>query len=353
MQIPKYLNIWSQKINSHVKWEQWRGFGEIVIVNKICTQCKGNKHKLENVNLAFQLEKGIHDGHTYELKHQGHEYVQGFKGDVVIQISIKPHKIFKVWGYDLYIDKTITLWESLWGVWIEVKHLDGKKYSIKSRENKVVSNEKFTVIGLGLPIFEGNNKYGNLIINFNVKFPNEIKKNNKRILNNILSNQANSNASSKNIKNKSKNHSNKSRRVSMDSPEIYKLLDNSLLSKSRISNEICYLDNFKDSHITKFESYIKQSENNKSDQNKQKSKGMQKSPKKSFKAKQSQPQEFKSDVASSDASQSSIIEDEEYINLGESDMEKEYFQTFHPSVHSYNSTTNSNFWYENIQWNQQ
>ena len=47
-------------------------------------------------------------------------------GDVVIQIKIKPNKIFMRKGADLYMEKEITLLEALTKVDFTIMHLDGK-----------------------------------------------------------------------------------------------------------------------------------------------------------------------------------------------------------------------------------
>ena len=266
MHIPKYMNIWSQKINSHVKWEQCRGLGEIVIVNKIWNQCKGKRHQLENVNLSIKLDKGIHDGHIYTLRQQGHEYIEGFKGDVILEISIKSHKFFKWVGYDLYIEKTISLCDALCGVSFELKHLDSKKYTIKSKENKIISNNKFTVEKLGMPVFNEAEKYGNLIIIFIVKFPTKVDWKEKKLLKSIFYKNSLSKNPSKNAKIKKKN--NLRRRLSQDEPNIIKILDESSTNKTADLKNIAYWDNFNDSHITKYESNFKNQDEKKSDWNK-------------------------------------------------------------------------------------
>ena len=54
--------------------------------------------------------------------------------------------------------------------------MDGKKYVIKSKEGKPIGlGGKKKVGKLGMPFYRNPSKYGNLIIEFEVEFPEDLK----------------------------------------------------------------------------------------------------------------------------------------------------------------------------------
>ena len=47
---------------------------------------------------------------------------------------------------------------------VDVRHLDGTRYLVKSREGQIVKNGMYTMIGLGMPIYGKDGEFGNLFI---------------------------------------------------------------------------------------------------------------------------------------------------------------------------------------------
>ena len=64
-----------------------------------------------------------------------------------------------------------------------IKHINGKKIRIKSKEGELINpNEKKIIKGLGLLFYKNDEKYGNLIINFNIIYPIDILNDNQKNL---------------------------------------------------------------------------------------------------------------------------------------------------------------------------
>ena len=60
-------------------------------------------------------------------------------GDVAIKFNVEPHKRFERKGADLYIKKSITLFEALTGTAFHIEHLDGKKILIATPPNDILT----------------------------------------------------------------------------------------------------------------------------------------------------------------------------------------------------------------------
>jgi DnaJ-class molecular chaperone len=85
---------------------------------------------------------------------------------------------------DLIYKKEISLKEALCGVNFEILHLNQKKYLIKNDGEMVINNNEIKKISnLGM---KRENYIGNLIIEFNIKMPNNISAQQKWKLREIL-----------------------------------------------------------------------------------------------------------------------------------------------------------------------
>lgn len=60
-----------------------------------CPACKGHKVIQEQKTLAVQIEKGMPSDHKIVLKRQSNQTPGSVPGDVIIQLSQKPHDRFQ------------------------------------------------------------------------------------------------------------------------------------------------------------------------------------------------------------------------------------------------------------------
>ena len=90
-------------------------------------------------------------------------------------IKINNNTEFQRNGLDLIYNKTITLKESLCGFSFDLKYINGKKYTINNHSGNIITpNFKKIIQKMGL---ERNEHHGNLIIVFNVQFPESLEAN--------------------------------------------------------------------------------------------------------------------------------------------------------------------------------
>jgi DnaJ-class molecular chaperone len=131
---------------------------------------------VENNNKVFECEtlyaeipKGIDDGEIIILREKGNVINETVKGDVKIHVEIKNETDFKRSGLDLLLEKKISLKDSLCGCSFEIKHINGKTYTLNNNSGNIIVPDYRKIIP-GLGIERGTHK-GNLILIFKVEYP--------------------------------------------------------------------------------------------------------------------------------------------------------------------------------------
>jgi curved DNA-binding protein len=77
--------------------------------------------------LKVRLPKGVTDGQRLRLSGKGGKGLNGGDdGNLYINISLRPHPLFRVSGHDLYIDLPLAPWEAVLGATVQVPTLGGK-----------------------------------------------------------------------------------------------------------------------------------------------------------------------------------------------------------------------------------
>uniref|UniRef100_A0A6C0KZB8 J domain-containing protein n=1 Tax=viral metagenome TaxID=1070528 RepID=A0A6C0KZB8_9ZZZZ len=128
----------------------------------------GNK-VFETVTIYIEIFKGIDNNEIIILRDQGNVMSEKCKGDVKIFIKVDNHCKFERKGLDLIYIHKISLKESLCGFSFDLKHLNGKSYTINNKSGNIIPpNYNKIIPNMGLTR-EGHN--GNMIVQFEVDFP--------------------------------------------------------------------------------------------------------------------------------------------------------------------------------------
>lgn len=139
---------------------------------------EGQSKSLEKETLYIPVPKGIDNGEIIILQDKGNiinhniNNLPIIKGDVKIFIEVQNKTEFKRQGLDLIYEKKIGLKDALCGFTFEIKHINGKMYTINNNIGSIISpNYKKLVPNLGL---SRDNHTGNLVIQFEVQFPERL-----------------------------------------------------------------------------------------------------------------------------------------------------------------------------------
>ena len=149
---------------------------------------------VKSTKYIINIKKGSKNGDNIVVK-EGGNYIPelGITEDLVIQVIEKEHPKYKRKGNDLFIEEQITLCEALCGLELTIDHLIGP---LQVKISDIVKpNQMFKVFGKGMPIKhedksltdgEGNDDYGDLIIDLQIQFPESLGDKQKGYLKKIL-----------------------------------------------------------------------------------------------------------------------------------------------------------------------
>lgn len=145
----------------------------------------GRSTHLEDKVLAIDIKPGWKAGTKITFPREGDQSPNTIPADIVFVIKDKPHPFFKRDGSDLIYTAKINLREALLGASIQVPTLDGRKKQIQLNEVINPSTEK-RIAGEGLPFPKQNTKKGDLIVKFDIKFPDNLSQPQREALNQCL-----------------------------------------------------------------------------------------------------------------------------------------------------------------------
>jgi len=155
-----------------------RGTGKII--KSPCQNCRGTGYIKSTKKLEVSIPAGIDDGQRIALRGEGNDGRNGgYAGDLIIEVSVRPHAYFAREGYNIYCDVPITFTEAALGAEIEIPTLEGKqKFSIPEGTQNGTS---FTLREKGVQIIN-TKKRGDLIFTVNVEVPKSLTSKQKELL---------------------------------------------------------------------------------------------------------------------------------------------------------------------------
>ena len=150
------------------------------IITDKCTGCGGTGIKRVRRTAAVTIPAGIDNGNPVILRGQGGPGINGGpNGDLIIYITVRPHKLFKRNGTTLLLDMPISFTQAALGADIDVPTLNGTvKYHIPEGTQ---SGTDFTIRGQGLNRV-GSTYKGDLVVHVRVEIPKRLSDKQKELL---------------------------------------------------------------------------------------------------------------------------------------------------------------------------
>jgi molecular chaperone DnaJ len=101
--------------------------GEGTVINNPCRQCKGSGKEKAKRKLTVTVPPGIDESYQMHLSSEGNAGIYGGSpGDIYINFSVKPHKLFVRKGNDILHELPINFAQAALGDNVEVPTVDGK-----------------------------------------------------------------------------------------------------------------------------------------------------------------------------------------------------------------------------------
>ena len=150
--------------------------GEGKIVKEKCTSCQGSGRVRSRRSEMVEIPAGIADGQTLVKRGKGEPGQRGGpSGDLRVQVSVKPHKLFRREGNNLRLDMPITMAQAALGADVEIPTLTKPvKYHIPEGTQ---NDAEFRLKGHGIVDLRGG-RQGDLSVRVVVEIP--VKMNGKQ-----------------------------------------------------------------------------------------------------------------------------------------------------------------------------
>jgi len=156
--------------------ESWKGVIKQIVIERF--SLINNMKVVEKEQLYIRIPPGVNNGNVIILKGKGNNIHNRMFGDVMVNIVVKNTTEFIRDELDLILKKKITFKESLVGFKFDIKHISGKKYCINNFDGKVIKDGYMKVVP-NLGFFKEDNRgtlKGNLLVVFNVEYPDKLEK---------------------------------------------------------------------------------------------------------------------------------------------------------------------------------
>ncbi len=145
----------------------------------------GGSRQEEKV-LTISVKRGWKAGTKVTFAKEGDQIPGKVPADIAFIIRDKPHPTFNRDGSNLVYTAKLTLRDALCGTTLRVPTLlDGEK-EVNLRNDIVKPTTTRRLQGFGLPFPKEPSRKGDLIVKFDIQFPDRLSESSKQILNDVL-----------------------------------------------------------------------------------------------------------------------------------------------------------------------
>lgn len=149
------------------------------IPEKPCTVCHGKGTRMKNQRIMLKIPAGIDDGATIRLREHGEAIANGPKGDLYVNIRVKPHKKFTREGDLILSSEHLDMIDATLGTEMEVETVDGPvRMKVPAGTQ---SGSDFKLSGHGVPRLKGDSR-GAHIVTIIVDTPQKLTKRQQELL---------------------------------------------------------------------------------------------------------------------------------------------------------------------------
>ncbi|MBR2048574.1 MAG: molecular chaperone DnaJ [Oscillospiraceae bacterium] len=178
-QVRTTQNFMGMAMQSTTTCPQCNGKGEII--RTPCTTCKGKGKVRRNKKIMVKIPAGVDSEQIVPVRGEGSVGANGGgNGDLMVEINIKPHKIFERDGMNVWCEMPISFTQAALGAEIIVPTLDGKvKYNIPEGTQ---TGTVFRLRDKGIPDVYNRSRRGDQLVKVVVETPTKLTKEQKELL---------------------------------------------------------------------------------------------------------------------------------------------------------------------------
>lgn len=173
----RIMNTIFGAIQQQMTCETCKGRGKVP--EKVCTVCHGKGTERKRQDIKLKVPAGIDDGATIRLRERGEAVAGGNKGDLYVQLRVKPHKKFTREGDIILSEEHVSMIDAALGTEIDVDTVDGPiRMKVPAGTQ---SGTDFKLSGHGVPHLRGSSR-GPHIVDIIVDTPTKLSKQQKELL---------------------------------------------------------------------------------------------------------------------------------------------------------------------------
>ena len=155
--------------------------GKGTIIKEKCPDCKGNGFTKVRKKIQVPVPAGINDGQSIRIRGEGDLGTNGGeRGDLLVEVSVSEHPIFKRQDMNLYSTVPIPFSVAALGGEVLIKTVDGDvSYDVKAGTQ---TDTKIRLKGKGVPSVRNNDIRGDHYVTLVVKVPEKMNREQKEAL---------------------------------------------------------------------------------------------------------------------------------------------------------------------------
>jgi molecular chaperone DnaJ len=154
-----------------------KGTGKVP--EKTCSVCRGKGTQPKRQTIQLKIPAGIDDGATIRLREHGEAVANGPKGDLYVNVRVKPHKKFTREGDLILSEEHVSMIEAALGSELDVETVDGPvRMKIPAGTQ---SGSDFKLSSHGVPHLKGGSR-GAHIVTIIVDTPRKLNKRQRALL---------------------------------------------------------------------------------------------------------------------------------------------------------------------------
>lgn len=150
------------------------------VITQRCKNCSGRGHERKTVKKVIPIPAGVDNGTQIRLSGEGQPGSNGGpRGNLYIEVKVKPHKYFRRRGDDVMLDLNINVAQAVLGAEVKVPTLEGdEKLSIPSGTQP---GKVFKLRHKGIPHLRTGGKGDQLVI-VNVEIPERLTSEQRKLV---------------------------------------------------------------------------------------------------------------------------------------------------------------------------
>jgi molecular chaperone DnaJ len=147
--------------------------GQGTVIKDPCTDCSGSGRTMKDVVREVTIPAGIDSGMQLCLRGEGEAGAQGGpRGDLYVDIEVRPHPLFQRDGHDLLCRVPVTYSQAALGAEVEIPTLSGREsLQIKAGTQP---GDITRLRGRGMPDPRGGGRIGDLLVEIQIEVPRKM-----------------------------------------------------------------------------------------------------------------------------------------------------------------------------------